>query len=874
MLNIANLFETENKEIKRYNTIVNKINTLSIKVEQWSDAELKDKIQKYIDTTKSLGNYKKEQEYLNQILPQVFAIVRESAKRTVGQSHRDVQLISAMVLHEGKIAEQKTGEGKTLTATLPLILNALTGHGCHLVTPNDYLSRHGAGWYGSVYDFLGLSVGVIIHDKSYKYDKEYLNSEFDDEYAKHLKPVERVDAYRCDITYGTNHEFGFDYLRDNMVYDIRHITQTNQNSDWGAHYFCIVDEVDSILIDEARTPLIISASAEESTDKYYTFAKLVTQLKSGTDYEVDEKDRTANLTEYGIRRLEKILNIPNLYEQDFDTIHHVEQSLKAISLFRKDRDYVVRGDEVVIVDEFTGRLKEGNRYSDGLHQAIEAKEGVTVKKESKTLATISYQNYFRMYQKLAGMTGTAKTEEEEFRKIYGLDVIRIPTWRPVARLDKSDIVYKTIGAKWAAIAKDIEEKHKKGQPVLVGTTSIENNELLHDVLKRKKVPHEILNAKQHEKEAVIIAQAGKKGAVTIATNMAGRGVDIILGGDPPDTDEQQEVKQLGGLYVIGTERHESRRIDNQLRGRSGRQGDSGESRFYVSLQDDLMRIFGGDRVSGLMDRLGYDENLPLEAGLVSKAIENSQKKVEGHNFDMRKRVVEYDDVMNLQRDSIYRIRRRLIELGEDENTTLSTLSPIEITQWFIEKLSVYVPEMQEIFINHMEKVGEEIWFRIVKQVSLPVLDAIWMEHLTYMDYLRSGVGLRGYASRDPLVEYKNEGHIAFEKMVSNVLSTIAERISRVKVEENTQNVPTLPEMDQSKFQYKKPELEVGVKDEMAESGQPIKQVNIAGGMRANLMNVKSSVDKIGRNDMCLCGSGKKWKKCGMINSSEHMKNIK
>jgi len=856
MINIVNFFDSEPKEINRYNKIVDKINLLGKKVEGWTDAELKNKIQEYIDKTRAISDYQKQQDYLNQILPQVFAIVRESAKRSVGQYHRDPQLISAMVLHEGKIAEQKTGEGKTLTATLPLILNALTGKGCHLVTPNDYLSRHGAGWYGPVYDFLGLTVAVIIHDKSYVYDKDFENTEFDDEYARHLKPVERVQAYRSDITYGTNHEFGFDYLRDNMVYDIRHIVQTNQNSDWGSHYFCIVDEVDSILIDEARTPLIISASAEESTDKYYTFANLVTQLKVGTDYDVDEKDKAASLTEYGIRRLEKILNVSNLYEQDFDTIHHVEQSLKAISLYRKDRDYVVRGDEIVIVDEFTGRLKEGNRYSDGLHQAIEAKEGVTVKKESKTLATISYQNYFRMYSKLSGMTGTAKTEEEEFRKIYGLDVIRIPTWKPVVRMDKSDIVYKTVGAKWTAIALDIEEKHKKGQPVLVGTTSIENNELLHDVLKRKKVPHEILNAKQHEKEASIISQAGKKGAVTIATNMAGRGVDIILGGDPPNIEEQKEVIELGGLYVIGTERHESRRIDNQLRGRSGRQGDAGESRFYVSLQDDLMRIFGGDRVSGLMDRLGYDENLPLEAGLVSKAIENAQKKVEGHNFDMRKRVVEYDDIMNMQRDSIYRIRRRLIELGEDKNITLSSLTPVEITQWLIDKLSNYQPNIQEIFIQHMEKIGEEAWFRIVKQVSLPVLDAIWMEHLTYMDYLRSGVGLRGYASRDPLVEYKNEGHIAFEKMVANVLSTIADRIVRVKVEEKS--VQPLKEIDTSKFNYIRPELEIGVKAD--------------GNVKANInIPVENNSDKIGRNEMCPCGSSKKWKKCGMINAPEHRK---
>jgi len=872
MLNIANLFDSESKEIKRYNLIVKKINLLGQKVEGWSDAKLKEKIQEYVDKTRAIKNYEKQQEFLNQILPQVFAIVKESAKRSVGQSHRDVQLISGIVLHEGKISEQKTGEGKTLTATLPLILNALTGKGCHLVTPNDYLSRHGAGWYGPVFDFLGLTVGVIIHDKSYMFDKDYENTEFDDEYARHLKPVERVQAYKCDITYGTNHEFGFDYLRDNMVYDIRHIVQTNPNSHWGAHYFCIVDEVDSILIDEARTPLIISASAEESTDKYYKFAQLVTQLKKGSDYEVDEKDKTASLTEYGIRRLEKILNISNLYEQDFDTIHHVEQSLKAVSIYKKDRDYVVRGDEVVIVDEFTGRLKEGNRYSDGLHQAIEAKEGVTVKKESKTLATISYQNYFRMYQKLSGMTGTAKTEEEEFRKIYSLDVIRIPTWKPVIRKDKSDIVYKTVGAKWAAIAKDIEEKHKKGQPILVGTTSIENNELLHDVLKRKKIPHEILNAKHHEKEAAIIAQAGKKGSVTIATNMAGRGVDIILGGDPPDKQEQQQVLEAGGLYVIGTERHESRRIDNQLRGRSGRQGDAGESRFFVSLQDDLMRIFGGEKVSGIMDRLGYDENLPLEAGLVSKAIENAQKKVEGHNFDMRKRVVEYDDVMNLQCDSIYRIRRRLIELGEDENIILSNLTPIEITQWFIEKLSDYVPNIQGIFIDNMEKIGEETWFKIVKQLSLPVLDAIWMDHLTYMDYLRSGVGLRGYASRDPLVEYKNEGHIAFEKMVANVLSTIADRIARVKLEEKPEELKPLKEIDTSRFNYTKPELEIGVKNEKTEMQAPIKQVNISDGLTASLRKVENNKEKIGRNELCPCGSGKKWKKCGMINAPIHNKN--
>ncbi|MCX6783906.1 MAG: preprotein translocase subunit SecA [candidate division WWE3 bacterium] len=811
---LSSLFDSNSSQVNKIRPYLSQINELEKKYEGLTDAELLAQSQDLRQRATSPN-----ESVLDLILPEAFALVKIATARSQNKHLFDEQLLGGIALHQGKIAEMRTGEGKTNVATLPLYLNALTGRGCHLVTPNDYLSRHGAGWMGQIYNLLGVSVGVIIHDQAFIFDAAFENTTFLDEYSRHLKPVDRRVAYAADITYGTNNEFGFDYLRDNMVWDLSQKVQRG-------HAFAIVDEVDSILIDEARTPLIISAPDADSTSRYLEFAKLATILIPDTDYKVDEKTRSSTLTELGIVKIERKLGVDNLYEKDFEAVHHIENALKARSLFERDRDYVVKDGEVVIVDEFTGRLMPGRRFSEGLHQALEAKENVPVQKESKTLATISFQNYFRLYEKLAGMTGTALTEAEEFHKIYKLEVLGIPTHRPMVRKDASDVVYKTVAGKFKAIVDEIEARHKNGQPILIGTVSVDKSELISNLLKRRGINHEVLNAKNHEREALIIAQSGHKGAVTVATNMAGRGVDIILGGETSNRDqanwqkEHDEVVALGGLAVLGTERHESRRIDNQLRGRAGRQGDMGYSRFYVSLQDDLMRIFGGEAVSHLMDRFGMDENTPLEAGLVSRSIESAQKKVEGHNFDIRKHLVEYDDVMNKQRTVIYNLRNKL--LAGDSAWLLSNAGMEDKSPQF----------------------GEH-WLQVLKQIALQVIDTLWIEHLTYMDDLHEGIGLRGYAQQDPLVAYKREGRLAFERLVQTIYSTIKERMEMLEKDAVTQQqVQVEKPRELAHAQYIHKESDLGVADETAASSTPV----VAG-------------PKVGRNDLCPCGSGKKYKNC-------------
>jgi len=833
------LFDSNERQINKLKPVVLQINSLEDEFEKLSTEEIKNKTNKWKEELRKIP-LEEQISYLNKILPEAFALVREASKRSLNKRHFDVQLMAGIALHEGKISEQKTGEGKTLTATLPLYLNSLTGRGVHLVTPNDYLSRHGLGWMGPIYTLLGVSASVIMDRRAFIYDSAYVGTEFEDEYTIHLKECSKREAYLCDIVYGTNHEFGFDYLRDNMAYKLTDIVQTNPIGQFGVHNFAIVDEVDSILIDVARTPLIISTSSYQATERYHQSSSIVKTLIKGTDYEVDEKFRTSTLTDLGIRRVEKMLGITNLYEQDFEMVHLIEQALIANTLYEKDKDYVVKEGKVVIVDQFTGRLLPSNRYSNGLHQAIEAKEGVPVQEESRTLAEISYQNYFRMYTKLAGMTGTAITEAEEFYKIYKLDVVVIPTNKPMTRKDFNDVVYKSEAAKFRAAADEIVEKHQRGQPVLIGTTSVEKSQLLHELLRRRGVTHEILNAKNHEREALIIAQAGRKQAVTVSTNMAGRGVDIILGGDPPDPKEQEEVKALGGLHVIGTERHESRRIDNQLRGRAGRLGDPGSSKFFVSLQDDLMRIFGGAQVENIMNKFGMDENVPLESSLVTRAIENAQKKVEGFNFDRRKHVVEMDDVINSHRDVVYKLRRRVLDFENGD---------VEHKEWFIGKLTELTEfDEEKNWKEHESKLGDKIWLNIVAQLSLPVIDMLWMEHLVDMDQLREGIGLRGYAQRDPMVEYKREGHERFESLVFTIYRAIAERLSKIAnveaVSKSDKNIVSAQDVS-----YVHGELESGVSTERTEIS------------RLKVQEIKSGVKKIGRNDPCPCGSGKKYKLC-------------
>lgn len=729
------------------------------------------------------------------------------SKRTLNQRHFDCQLIGGIVLHQGKIAEMRTGEGKTLTATLPLALNALSGKGCHLVTVNDYLSRRDTVWMGQIYNALGLSVACINHDQSFLYDPNYKKEEADkvrDELGNFLviedflRPCTRKEAYAADITYGTNNEFGFDYLKDNMVYDLKSKSQRGFN-------FAIIDEVDSILIDEARTPLIISAPDEESSKWYGEFSRIIPKLKKDDDFEVDEKFRAVTLTEKGIDKVESILAMGNIYdERGSKYLHHLEQALKAEILFKKEKDYVIKNGEIIIIDQFTGRMMPGRRWSGGLHQAIEAKEGVRVMPESITLASITFQNYFRMYDKLAGMTGTAETSAEEFDKVYGLEVVVIPTNKKIIRKDLPDKIYKTEEAKFRAVVKEIKERHQKGQPVLVGTTSIDKNEYLGALLEREGIPHKVLNAKHHEQEGEIIAQAGKKGAVTIATNMAGRGVDISLGGVQASPEESEEVKKLGGLCVIGTERHEARRIDNQLRGRAGRQGDPGETQFFISLEDDVIRIFGGDKIKALMERFNIDEDTPIENALISRSIESAQSKIEGFNFDSRKHVLEYDDVLNKQRNTIYSKRDEI--LGREN-----------LRDMIVPLLSKY--GYSEDDYNRKEKeVGEENMRQIEKIAGIRAIDSIWIEHLENMESLKDSVRLRAYGQRDPLVEYKKEGHRLFKELLENCERNMVESIMKATI-----NIQPLPNIEE----YSTPKNKTG----------------------------------ISRNDPCPCGSGKKYKKC-------------
>lgn len=915
MLNIfGRLLDSNEREINRLRPIVERVNDLEKRISKLTDKQLKSKFAEF-----KLAHERGKS--LDDLLPEVFACVREAAKRNLKQRHFDVQMMAAIVLHQGKIAEQKTGEGKTLSASPALFLNAVARKGVHLVTVNDYLARRDCGWMGPIYHALGATCATIVHDGAFIYDPKYKDPAHDDKRLIHLRPISRKEAYQADITYGTNNEFGFDYLRDNMVFRLSDQVQRG-------HFFAAVDEVDSILVDEARTPLIISAPAQEPTEKYYRFAKLIDNLSPSTDYVVDEKLKTVHLTEHGTIKMEKILGVDNLYEKDFSTLHHLEEALKARTLFKRDRDYVVRDNEVIIVDEFTGRLMLGRRYSEGLHQAIEAKEEVSIQQESQTLATISFQNYFRMYEKLSGMTGTATTEAEEFNKIYKLEVVEIPTNNPMIRVDHSDTIYKTQTAKYTAVANLVTELHQKGQPVLVGTTSIDKNEFLSELLKRKGISHALLNAKNHEKEAEIIARAGEKGAVTVATNMAGRGVDIVLG---------KGVGSLDGLYVIGTERHESRRIDNQLRGRSGRQGDPGETRFFVSLEDDLMRIFGGEQVSKIMDFLKMPEDVPIEHGMVSKALEGAQKKVEGHNFDIRKHTVEYDDVMNQQRKIIYEVRRKVLETAESQSTALKEeiLEKVEkeisslVTVYteeginsekIIEEFSAVIPidetskkqmtaqiggmsssdeivqfltQLAVQFYEEREKqVGPEIARQMEVFVYLNTIDTLWIEHLDTMDDLRAGIGLRGYAQRDPLIEYKREGFDLFEKLIVQIDYEIVHRIYKVAVQGQAP-VPASP-ISMDKVKEIRPEIEVGVEQEKREildskvkvermGGRPgikIEEEPLSPGL-AHTGATKVTVErggqvvsqqtygedggikhnKVGRNDPCYCGSGKKYKRC-------------
>ena len=825
---LKKLFGDDNEnEIRRMEEYVERINSLEPAIQKLSDASL---AAKTVEFRQRLENG----EAIDTLLPEAFAVVREASVRTTGMRHFDVQLLGGVTLHEGKIAEMKTGEGKTLVATLPVYLNALEGKGVHLVTVNDYLAKRDSEWMGKIYNFLGLSVGLISH-----------GLDFD----------ERKAAYAADITYGTNNEFGFDYLRDNMVIYADQMVQRPLN-------YAIVDEVDSILIDEARTPLIISGPGEKSTDLYYVLAKIVPKLKEGEDYTVDEKMHTVAPTEAGVAKAEKALNVRNLYEnENMELSHHFNQALRAHALMHRDRDYVVKDGEVIIVDEFTGRLMFGRRYSDGLHQAIEAKEGVKIERESQTLATITFQNYFRMYNKLAGMTGTAKTEEQEFRKIYGLDVIVIPTHRPMVRTDHPDVIYKTKRGKYKAAVAEIAELHAKGQPVLVGTTSIAQSEDLSAMLKRQGIPHNVLNAKFHEMEAQIISQAGQRSAVTIATNMAGRGTDIVLG---------EGVPELGGLHIIGTERHESRRIDNQLRGRSGRQGDPGSSRFYLSLEDDLMRLFGAENISSLMDKLGMEEDEPIEHSLITRSIEQAQKKVEAQHFNTRKNVLEYDDVMNQQREVIYGQRRQILH-GEnlreniffmiekliDHGMELYANEKTHEQEWDLDGLMEYSLDLfaaegdlkkseleamsrEEIREDLLEAANEnydrrELLFgaenmrELEKVVMLKVVDAKWMAHLDAMDMLRQGIGLRAYGQKDPLIEYKIEAFDMFSQMIEHIQEDIVRYIYRVNIV--TQAEDRLAQATTSHGD------DVGPKE-------PVR-----------------AKDTVGRNELCPCGSGKKYKKC-------------
>ena len=811
------------KTLKGLAPLVARINTLEAEIKALSDEKLREKTAEFKERIA-------KGESLDALLPEAFAVIRESARRTLGQRHFDVQLLGGIVMHQGKIAEMRTGEGKTLVATLPAYLNALSGKGVHVVTVNDYLSRRDAVWMGQIYSALGLSVGVLNHDASYLYDPNHRELEKEREEQggfrvihEFLRPCGRHDAYDADITYGTNSEFGFDYLRDNIEYETAALRQREPN-------FAIVDEIDSILIDEARTPLIISAPTVESEDLYVTFAKMAEGFKKDEDYTIDEKMKAVTLTDEGITKAEKKLGVENIYtEKGIKFVHHLETAVRAKAIFERDKDYVVKNGEVIIVDEFTGRLQPGRRWSEGLHQAVEAKEGVSIQKESRTFASITYQNFFRLYKKLAGMTGTAETSSEEFFKVYGLDTVVIPTNRPMARVDKNDLIFQTEIGKFKTIAKTIKEISGKGQPVLVGTVSIERNELLSNFLKTEGVVHEILNAKNHEREGEIIAQAGKKGAVTIATNMAGRGVDIKLGGAMATAEESEEVKKLGGLFVLGTERHEARRIDNQLRGRSGRQGDPGQTQFFVSLEDSLMRVFASDTVKKMMGRLNLPEDQAIENGLLTRSLESAQQKIEGFHSDARKHTLEYDDVLNYQRKIVYE-RRRKILTGNTEDIISALAEVISGNE-----------EVQKIVDQKEKEIGKAEFYTAIKRLLLQTIDMFWVEHLEVMEYTRGSVNLRAYGQRDPLVEYKREGLRLFKEMQEAI---------------NAQVISLLPNIfSTALLEQEKALREVQAKAKLVSgSGEQ----NAAPIVQAPK---NESGEKVGRNDPCYCGSGKKFKNC-------------
>tara|TARA_B100001123_G_scaffold451101_1_gene626927 strand:+ start:6347 stop:9061 length:2715 start_codon:yes stop_codon:yes gene_type:complete len=895
---ITKLFtKKSDKSLQKFNSVIEKINEFEAHYSALNDSEL-------IETTIKFQKQLHEGRTIEDILPSAFAAVRESAFRHIGLRHYDVQLLGGLVLHYGNIAEMKTGEGKTLVATLAAYLNAISGKGVHIVTVNDYLARRDVQWMGPVYSGLGLSVSALQHETSFIYDQ---NSNDSSKGLMSLKSASRKEAYAADITYGTNHEFGFDYLRDNMSVDEEMLVQRGLN-------YSIVDEVDYILIDEARTPLIISGPAQEANRLYGTMAKITPRLQENNDFMIEEKNRGITLTDEGISKVEKILNLGNLYDpENFQLIHYVENAIRASVIYKKDRDYVVQSGNIVIVDEFTGRLMEGRRFSDGLHQAIEAKEGVRIRQESITYATITLQNYFRMYEKLAGMTGTASTESEEFMKIYGLGVIPVPSNRPMVRDDHSDVVYKTSNSKWKAIVEDIEEKHKSGRPILIGTTSIENSESLSMSLKKRGIPHEVLNAKNHEREASIVANAGRMGSVTVATNMAGRGTDIILGGNlessisselykrgiQKETDavqvseirddfskewekEQELVRSSGGLYVLGTEKHEARRIDNQLRGRSGRQGDPGESRFYVSLEDDVMRRFGGERVKGFMDLIGIEEDQPIEANMVTKAIGNVQTKVEAHNFEIRKHLVEFDDVINMQREVIYGERVKILA-GADLKLNIADMVEKELVQIvddyfysnqtdgqnpqnlvqeissivgegisdldFDELFNLDTPEIKETIMNHVfliydqneEQLKYDAMRELERVVMLRTIDSHWVNHLTAMENLRQGVGLQAFGQRDPLVAYRAQGHEQFQEMLLSIQHDIVSGIFHLSSAEYRSEFSKNASPSRNKHIHTK-------------QSRPIASAP------ANNFT-KGSSEKIGRNDQCPCGSGKKYKRC-------------
>ena len=820
--------------LKKASAVVTRVNALESEYESLDDVALAAKTDFFKERLQS-------GETLEELMPEAFAAVREASKRTLGQRHYDVQLIGGAVLHNGDIAEMRTGEGKTLVATLPAYLNALTESGVHVVTVNDYLSRRDATWMGQIYSFLGLSVGVLNHETSFLYSAIEQGSAADTERDEHggseildelLQPCTRKEAYAADITYGTNNEFGFDYLRDNISYKEEELRQRVPKE--GGYNFTIVDEIDSILIDEARTPLIISAPAAEAEKLYEQFAQIARGLVTETDFTVDEKLKAIQLTDAGIEKAENMLGIDNIYtDKGIKYVHHLETAVRAKALFQADRDYVVRDGVVVIVDEFTGRMQPGRRWSEGLHQAIEAKEGVDIQQESRTFASITYQNYFRLYGKLAGMTGTAVTSSEEFYKVYGLNTVEVPTNKPIQRIDQEDLIFQTEKGKFTAIARKVRELNEKEQPVLIGTASVEKNELLGSYLLREGIQHEVLNAKNHEQEGQIIADAGRKGAVTLATNVAGRGVDIKLGGESATPEEQEEVRNIGGLFVLGTERHEARRIDNQLRGRAGRQGDPGETQFFVSLEDSLMRVFASDTIKGMMGRFGIPEDEPIHNKMITRSLETAQKKIEGFHFDGRKQVLAYDDVLNLQRQSLYE-RRRNILLGEEDKLDEELQHVIASDE-----------ELQTLVDEKKEEIGEGDFYKALRRLLLQTLDMLWVEHLETMDYLRSSVNLRAYGQRDPLVEYKKEGL----RLFTTLEHTYVENVARL-----------LPQMSGGMFAQRE-------QQEVQEVHASHSGASVAS--RAASRTLAQATEKIGRNDPCPCGSGEKYKKCGLIQAPQH-----